>query len=161
MKVDDAAGNEIFLVPTKEVASHALGKYVPMLTGPLADCSLAGIVNWHEGGNAPDKIFCVHTNGDVPSGCFPKADPHLTSALLQQLGEEAVAKGLTDWKALPEATHFSGTVYGVSPSKLLELPMPLVDVEIGSGPSSWSNRDAVEALVLGIWRAFDTIQTPL
>ncbi len=49
MKLEDSLGNEIFLVPTSEVVSHNLERYLPVLTGPLADCSLAGIVNWNEG----------------------------------------------------------------------------------------------------------------
>ncbi len=155
MKVEDRAGNEIFLVPTLEIVSHNLRRYQPLLSGFLGASALAGIVNWHEGGNAPDHIFCVHTNGDVPSGCFPKAQPHLTSQLLRSLDKEARLKGLVDWRALPEATHFSGVVYGTKPSALLDLPVPLVDVEIGSNPCSWSDRVAAEALVLALWRAFE------
>jgi D-tyrosyl-tRNA(Tyr) deacylase len=159
MKAEDGAGNQVLLVPTSEVVSHDLDRYSSLLARELADCSLAGIVNWHEGGNAPDKIFCVHTNGDVPTGCFPKADPNLTSRLLRSLAKEAVAAGLTDWKALPEATHFSGVVHGTRPEKLLGLPMPLVDVEVGSTPASWSSRLAAEAMAKGLWRAFEQ-ETP-
>ena len=66
----DDKGNEYVLVRTAEVVSHNYSRYLPIMNDHFGDSDFAGIVNWHEGRNAPDKILTVHTTGDVVSGHF-------------------------------------------------------------------------------------------
>ena len=67
-------------MPTSQAVTHDYPRYLPLMNEAFGRCDLAGIINWHEGGNAPDPIFCVHTTGDVRCGIFGAADPVLTTA---------------------------------------------------------------------------------
>lgn len=147
LRYEDDEGNVFVFVQTSDVLSHDYERYTAKMNENFADFDLAGIVNWHEGGNAPDPIFCAHTNGDVSSGIFPPANPTLTTAMLLSMDKFRKAAGLDDWAVLPEATHFSGVQYGTPPSALLNFKVPLIDVEIGSSPDSWSNNMAIDVLV--------------
>jgi D-tyrosyl-tRNA(Tyr) deacylase len=155
--LEDRLGHRFFFIPTDEVVSHDFPRYIPLLNGPLADCDIAGIVNWHEGGNAPDPIFCVHTSGDVPSGIFGPAEPGLTTAVLIAMEEARQEAGLNSWSTRPEATHFSGVAYGLDPSVIRATEVPLIDIEIGSSQASWSNHRAIEALARSLVRVPESI----
>jgi len=117
------------------------------------------VVNWHEGNHAPSRIFCAHTWGDVPSGTFPPADALLARALLAALNQSRIDAGLTDWSVLPEATHFSGISYGITPRLLLDYRVPLMDVEIGSEPASWGDTHAAAAMAGALVRVFDHVRS--
>ncbi len=157
LRTTDAQGNEYYFAHTDDVVSHRFAHYLPLLSGPFADCRFAGIVNWHEGGNAPDRIYCAHTNGDVPSGVFGAADPPALTAILRVMDRTRVAAGLGDWSVTPEATHFAGTQYGTEAEVLLGCPVPVFDIEIGSEPGSWADPVAVEALARALTEVFSAI----
>lgn len=157
LETEDPAGHRITFIATDEVVSHDFERYAPLLNGPLAGHDLAGIVNWHEGANAPDPIFCVHTTGDVPSGTFGPADPALTTAVLIALERARAAAGLDGWRVLPEATHFSGVAHGSDPSVILLAEVPVIDIEIGSSPSSWQDARAIEAMASALARVPEAV----
>ncbi|HEV2145904.1 MAG TPA: D-aminoacyl-tRNA deacylase [Longimicrobiaceae bacterium] len=151
----DAAGREFVYVRTAEVLSHDYPRYLPLLTGRLSGFDVALLVNWHEGANAPDGIFMAHTTGDVVSGRFGPADPALTTAVLRAIERTRTEAGLDRYRTVTEATHWSGVVYGHAPELLTCYPVPLLDVEIGSSPESWSDPEAAEVLARALVRIFD------
>lgn len=157
LESEDGSGNRFAFIATEEVVSHDFARYAPLLNGPFSDYDLAGIVNWHEGANAPDSIFCVHTTGDVPSGIFGPADPILTTAALIALERTRNEFGLDGWGVLPEATHFSGIAYGCSPSDIRLSEVPVIDIEIGSTSVSWQNALAIEVLAKALVRLPEAI----
>lgn len=150
----NADGNVFDLVRTADVLSHAYPHYLPLLEAHFADADFAGVVNWHEGANAPPRILCAHTTGDVPSGVFGAADPHCTRNLLRALEANRAAQGLDDWTVTSEATHWSGIPHGGTPDLLARYPVPLVDVEIGSTPEDWAEPRAVAALASALVEVF-------
>lgn len=154
----DSDGNLFCFVPTRDVVSHDYGHYLPIMNGHFGDFDLAGIVNWHEGNNAPDSIFCVHTTGDVPSGTFGPADAKLTTATAIAIDRCRVESGLDEWQVLPEATHFSGIQYGSSPSVITEYPVPVIDIEIGSSPDYWFNQPAIDVLARSLIRVPESVE---
>ena len=151
----DAAGNAFFYVRLDEVLSVDYPRYLPVLEQHLCNFDFAGIVNWHEGRNAPDAILTVHTTGDMVSGYFGTANPRCTRSLLRAIEENRQEGGLDHFVTTTEATHWSGIVYGGAPELIPRYPVPLVDIEIGSTPESWSNRGAAEALARSLTRVFD------
>lgn len=143
----NVADDTFYLVATERVLSHALPSYLDRYAAGLVGTDLAGIVNWHQGASAPDRIFCVHTNGDVVSGTFPVADAGLMTAVLRSLEHRRrLAPELAAWQTVPEATHCSGMVHGVPPSGLLRCPCPLLDIEIGSAADAWQAPVAHDAM---------------
>jgi D-tyrosyl-tRNA(Tyr) deacylase len=64
---------------------------------------------------------------------------------------------LDDFSTVTEATHWSGKVYGGAPDLIARYRVPLVDVEIGSSPESWSNDVAVEVLAHSLTEVFDVV----
>lgn len=151
----DLHGNEFRFVRTADVLSHDYPRYLPVLHEHFADADFAGVVNWHEGANAPPRILCAHTTGDVPSGVFGAAHPQCTRNLLRALEHHRRAQGLDDWTVTTEATHWSGIPHGGTPEMLARYPVPLVDVEIGSAPEDWANPRAVAALASALVHVFD------
>ncbi|MBM7487789.1 hypothetical protein [Bradyrhizobium canariense] len=47
------------IVTTDDVVSNHYARYAPILNQPFGDANVIGIVNWHEGANAPNAIFTV------------------------------------------------------------------------------------------------------
>jgi D-tyrosyl-tRNA(Tyr) deacylase len=135
----------VYFVPTRDVLSHDYSRYAVLLDR-FAIADFAGLVNWHEGRNAPDDIFCIHTTGDLPSGAFGPADPGRNRILLRAIEQNRRDAGLVSFRTMTEATHWSGVAHGAAPARLLDFAAPLVDIEIGSAPSAWSNPLAAEAL---------------
>ncbi len=153
-EVSVGPGQDFYLVATSEVVSHDFKRYLPLLQGVFSDCWFAGLVNWHQGNNAPPRIFCAHTNGDVPSGVFGASDPAALSAVLRSMEQARRSAALSDWSVTPEATHFAGTQYGTDASILLSCPVPLFDIEIGSDEACWSDQRAVDALASSLGQVF-------
>jgi D-tyrosyl-tRNA(Tyr) deacylase len=150
----DAAGDVFDYVRTDQVVSHAYPRYLPLLRERFAGHDFAALVNWHEGMNAPDGILCAHTTGDVPSGTFGAADPGLFRNLIRGLEQSRAELGLARFRTLTEATHWSGVPHGGAPELIPSYPVPLVDVEIGSAPESWSDPAAAEAVARALPRVF-------
>jgi D-tyrosyl-tRNA(Tyr) deacylase len=142
-------------VRTTDVISHNYEAYLPVMNGQFADFDFGAVVNWHEGQNAPDHVLTVHTTGDVVSGNFAPANPLYTRQLMLSLERNRRALGLDYFRTVTEATHWSGIVYGGGPELIPRYPVPLVDVEIGSSPQSWSNDIAVEVVARALTQVFD------
>lgn len=139
-------GDAFYYAATDEVVSHDYGHYLPVLNTQFAGFATAGLVNWHAGGNAPPAVLCAHTTGDVPSGNFGQACPAALLAVLLAMDRNRRALGLDRFRTSLEATHWSGVQYGQSPQLLLNYPVPLIDIEIGSSPASYADPGAVEAV---------------
>lgn len=154
LSYDDAQGNRYWYVRLKKVLSHDYPRYLPLLNTHFTDVDFAGVVNWHEGANAPSSIFCVHTTGDVDSGLFGASRPQLTRALFLAIDANRKAVGLNTYRTLVEATHWSGIPHGGSPDLITRYPAPLVDIEIGSEPSSWGCREAILVLARSLHTIF-------
>ncbi|MDR2796867.1 MAG: hypothetical protein LBB80_00815 [Treponema sp.] len=52
-------GNYFQFVQLNDVLSHNYIKYLPLLNKYFNDFNVSGVVNWHEGTDAPDKILTV------------------------------------------------------------------------------------------------------
>jgi D-tyrosyl-tRNA(Tyr) deacylase len=154
LRSTDEAGDAFYYVRLDEVLSVDYPRYLPVLEQHLSAFDFAGIINWHEGRNAPDAILTVHTTGDMVSGYFGPADPRCTRNLLLAIEENRRECGLDGFVTTSEATHWSGIVYGGAPELIPRYPVPLVDIEIGSTPESWSNRAAAEVLARSLTRVF-------
>jgi D-tyrosyl-tRNA(Tyr) deacylase len=151
----DAKGDVFRFVRTDEVVSHNYGRYLPLLNQYFADSDVAGLVNWHEGSKAPEAIFCVHTTGDVPSGHFGAAHPVYMRNLVRAIEAGRRELHLDEYFTTSEATHWSGIPYGGSPNLISAYPVPLMDVEIGSVPTSWASAQAAAVLAKALVRVFD------
>jgi hypothetical protein len=150
----------ILFVPTREVISHDYAHFAPLLTA-MADADFAGVVNWHEGFNAPNNIFCIHTTGDTPSGVFGPADPSRTRVLIRAVEDARRRAGLESFRTITEATHWSGILYRGDPRQIQDYPVPLVDIEIGSAPAAWSDQLAAEVLARALVVAAITPSNPV
>lgn len=150
----DEDGNEIYYVRTGTVICMDYGRYLPILNANFADCDLAVMVNWHGGGNAPDKVICIHTVGDVSSGIFGKSEPKLSTGLARGLEKHRRLLGLEDFNVTTEATHWSGIVYGGKAEWINDYKVPFLDVEIGSTPESYNNSVAVEVIARALSEVF-------
>jgi D-tyrosyl-tRNA(Tyr) deacylase len=148
----------LYYVRTDEVISHNYARYLAPLNAYFADCTFAAVVNWHEGMNAPDAIFTVHTTGDVVSGIYGAAHPIYTRNMLRALDWQRQSAGLTTFTTMTEGTHWSGVPYGSSPEMITAYPVPLVDIEIGSNEASWSNSTAIEVVARALLDVFDATE---
>jgi D-tyrosyl-tRNA(Tyr) deacylase len=142
-------------VRLNNVLSHDYIKYLPFLNKHFVDNNIAGIVNWHEGANAPDKILTVHSTGDVPSGFFGKSNPDCFKTLICSLERNRIKYGLEDFKVMTEATHWSGIAYRQSPELITKYNVPVYDIEIGSTLSSWNNETAIKILSESLFDVFN------
>lgn len=153
LQYKDKQDNLFLFAQTTEVLSHKTD-YLEEL-GQFAEFDYAGIVNWHEGRNAPSKILTVHTNGDVPSGNFSRANPLLNRNMIQALEINRQLFVLDDFSTKTEATHWSGIVYDQSPNLIPMFTVPLVDIEIGSELDSWKNPVACQVIAKSLVEVFD------
>lgn len=149
------AGDAIYYVRTSTVICMDYGRYLAEINEKFSDCDLAVMVNWHEGGNAPDKVICIHTVGDVSSGIFGKSEPKLSTNIARALEKHRQSLGLDDFKVTTEATHWSGVVYGGKAEWIDEYKVPFLDVEIGSTSESYNNPAAVEVIARGLIEVFE------
>lgn len=148
-------GHAFYLCRTDKVLSHDYPRYLPALNQRFDGFDFAGLVNWHQGGNALEAVFCVHTTGDVVAGVWGPADPALTRRLLLAVERHRKEQGLTEFQTINEATHWSGVPHGGRPEMILDFRVPLVDIEIGSNPASWSNERAIEVVARSLVEVFD------
>ena len=152
----DEKGNIFWFVRTKKVVCHDYTRYLPMMLDFFSGFDVAGLITWHEGENAPDKVFSVHTTGDVDTGNFGPASPGYMHSLLIWLEYYRLEEGLDDFFVTTEATHWSGIMYGeASPDLIPEYKVPIMDIEIGSSQESWSDQAAARALAKSLLRVFD------
>lgn len=139
-------GHEALFVQTNDVVSNDYARYAGQLTERFGEARLAVVVNWHEGAKAPDRVLTFHSTGDVVAGVYAPTIPSLFSGYLRALERERIRGGLETYRTLVEATHWSGIVYGGSAKQILDVPLPIYDMEIGSSPACWSDPDACAAL---------------
>lgn len=150
----DAKGDLFQFVRLQEVLSHNYPKYLPWMKEYFSDFDFAGLVNWHEGANAPERILTVHSTGDVPSGIFGASNPQFFKNLLVSIDKNRLKNGLNDFRTSTEATHWSGMPYGGNPGLITDYPVPMYDVEIGSCESSWTNEKAINVLASSLCEVF-------
>lgn len=152
----DDNGNLFWFVRTEKVVCHDYNRYLPVMLEYFSDFDVAGLITWHEGENAPDKVFSVHTTGDVDTGNFGPASPEYMHNLLVWLEKKRVGEGLDDFSVTTEATHWSGVMYGdASPDLIPRYKVPIMDIEIGSTEESWKDRKAVKVLAASLLKIFD------
>jgi D-tyrosyl-tRNA(Tyr) deacylase len=147
MECLDGEGNSFCFAGTDKVVCHDYLKYLPTMNNYFSDFDMAGLITWHGGQNAPDRILSVHTTGDVETGNFGPANPRYMHNLLVHLEKSRAEAGLDEFTVTTEATHWSGVIYGEgAPDLIPRFPVPIVDIEIGSTCDSWSNQKAVRVL---------------
>ncbi len=154
LQYTDARGNIFYFVRTPDVLSHKYSQYLKDMN-KFKFCDFGGIVNWHEGAKAEDRLLTVHSNSDVATGNFSRANPLWNRNMLQAVEQTRQQMGLNDFKSVTEATHWSGVTYGESPTLVPEFSVPLVDIEIGSIPESWNNEVAHKVMAQSLTQVFD------
>lgn len=156
LEYSDKEGNRFYFVRTHKVICHDYNNYIPVMNNHFSDFDMAGLITWHEGQNAPDRILSVHTTGDVETGCFGPANPVYMHNLLRCLEGNRIKEGLDDFSVTTEATHWSGVIYGGgTPDMIPQFPVPIVDIEIGSTSCSWSNKKAARAIAQSLSGVFE------
>jgi len=157
LKWCDEAGNEFYFVRTYKPVCHDYNYYLPVMNRYFSDFDMAGLVTWHEGQNAPDKVLTVHSTGDVNSANFGSANPFYMRNLLLAMEKYKTEEGLEDFRVVTEATHWSGIVYDEgNPGLILDYKVPIVDIEIGSSEESWSNKTAARVISKSLFSVFDS-----
>ncbi|WP_313340151.1 D-aminoacyl-tRNA deacylase [Sedimentibacter sp.] len=152
----DARENIYYFVPTEVPVCWDYTKYLPEMNKYFDDCDMAGMVTWHEGGSAPPKVLTVHSIGDVNSGVYGPINPEYMRNLLLALERNRIELKLDEYKTVTEATHWSGTaVTGSSPQLILQYPVPMVDIEVGSVEESWTDCTACTALANALTEVFN------
>ncbi|WFU31413.1 D-aminoacyl-tRNA deacylase [Bradyrhizobium brasilense] len=151
----------ISIVTTDEVVSNNYARYAPILNDRFEDADVVGIVNWHEGANAPNAIFTVQTTGDLATGTFSRVDPRITRGLLLAIEDERIGSDLHAFQAYLEATHWSGVKVGDAGIRLADLRPSAIDIEIGSSPADWANPIAARVLARALVRTFDRMEEPV
>ena len=153
----DGAGNEYYFAQSEVPVCWDYPRYLAEMNGKFADADFSGIVTWHEGASATPKVLTVHTIGDVNAGVYGPANPAYMRNILLSMEHNRVMLGLSDYMTVTEATHWSGTaVSGSSPELILQYPVPMVDIEVGSEEDSWNNRTACEALADALTHVFES-----
>lgn len=161
LKVPGLLDATISIVTTDAYVSNYYERYAPILNDRFGDADLIGIVNWHEGANAPNAIFTVQTTGDLATGTFSSVDPRITRGLLLAIEDERIGSGLHDFQTYLEATHWSGVKAGSPGTRLAQLRSSAIDIEIGSSPADWTNPLAARVLARALLRTFDRIEEPV
>lgn len=155
MKHSDGV-HEYFFVPTDIAICRDYNKYLPEMNKYFADFDMSGMVTWHEGTHAPDNVLTVHSLGDVDSGCYGKAQPRFMRNLMMAYERNRLTLGLEEYSVVTEATHWSGVHGGQGDaSLLLQFPVPMIDIEVGSSPDCWNNETACRALARTLTHVFD------
>ena len=148
--------NDFYFAPTDIAVCVDYPRYLPFMNKYFADCDISAMVTWHEGSNAPDNVLTVHSLGDVDSGCYGGAKPRLMRNLMMAYERNRVDLGLDEYSVVTEATHWSGVHNGQGDaSLLLQFPVPMLDIEVGSSEICWSNKDACRALARSLVHIFD------
>lgn len=148
--------HEYYFVPTDIALCRDYYRFLPDMNRYFADFDMSGMVTWHEGTHAPDNVLTVHSLGDVDSGCYGKAKPRYMRNLLMAFERNRKELGLEEYSVVTEATHWSGVHGGEgNPHLLLEYPVPMIDIEVGSSPACWDNDTACRALARTLTHVFD------
>ncbi|MGO0904158.1 D-aminoacyl-tRNA deacylase [Clostridioides difficile] len=155
LEFTDKNNNLFQFVKTKNVISHDYKYYLPILNKYFKDFDFAGVVNWHEGENAPANILTAHTIGDVPTGEFGNSNPKYFRNLINAIEDIKNENSLDEFTTLTEATHWSGTTYGEVAKLITEYSVPMLDIEIGSNSTSFNNKTAIQVLAKSLIRVFD------
>lgn len=156
MKYEDDRANQYYFVPTALPICLDYPKYLEEMNRYFGEFDVSGMITWHEGASAPEKILTVHTLGDVNSGIYGAANPVYMRNLLLALDRNRISMGLEDFTVVTEATHWSGNKDGDSAKLLLEFPVPMMDIEVGSEIESWENKTACKALAQSLLSIFDS-----
>lgn len=148
------SGDSLYYVRTETVLCMAHDRYIPVINTLFSDCDLAVLVNWHGGQNAPDRVLCIHTVGDVASAAFGPSEPQLSTHLARALEKHRQALSLDTFSVTTEATHWSGIVYGGDTAWILKTPVPFLDLEIGSTRESYLEPAAAQCIALALGDLF-------
>ncbi|WP_126220890.1 D-aminoacyl-tRNA deacylase [Burkholderia vietnamiensis] len=149
------------LLQLDNVFSHDYRRYAPLANSVFADADAIVIVNWHEGKNAPDRIFTIQTTGDMESGTFSPVDPAVTRGLFLAVEHARRQAGLDSYSTWMEATHWSGPLYGAQSGCLVAAVEPsVIDLEIGSTADAWACPDAVDVLARALLTVGERIARP-
>lgn len=149
-------GNEYYFAGTDRALYLDYPRYLPEMNRYFADFDMSGMVTWHEGANAPDHVLTVHSLGDMQSGCYGRAKPRFMRNLILAYEQNRVELGLDDYQVVTEATHWSGCYDGHGdPNLLIQFPVPMVDIEVGSDVPCWTDRTACRALARSLTHVFD------
>jgi len=152
----DENGNQFYFAQSELPVCCDYPRYLGEMNALFSDCDFSGMVTRHEGAGAPPKVLTVHSLGDVNSGVYGKSSPRHMRNLLRAYERNRVRLGLEDFQVVTEATHWSGMAYGApSAETLLEFPVPMVDIEVGSEPASWNNETACQALADTLFEVFN------
>lgn len=149
------------IVTTNEFVSYDYARCAPILNDYFGDANVICIVNWHEGGNAPNAIFTVQTTGDMATGTFSPVDPRIARGLLLAIEDERIFSGLHGFQTNLEATHWSRLKAGYTGARLADLRPSTIDIEIGSSLPDWTNPLAAQVLARALLRAFDHMEEPM
>lgn len=153
LEYKDNQENRFLFIRTEVVICQDQKRYQPVLD-ELKDFDLMGMVNWHGGERAPDKILAIHTVGDVVSGHFPPSKPLFATNIARALEHYRKSFELEDFIVTTEATHWSGIVYGGDVKWLDDVHAPFLDIEIGSTSESYNNEKAVKSIANALLKAF-------
>lgn len=152
--VDDK-GNEFHFVPTDRALCLDYPKYLPFMNEHYADFDVSGMVTWHEGAAAEPNVITCHTLGDMDSGYFSPSKPRFMRNIMHGMQRHIEELGLEGYRAVTEGTHWSGVHDGHGQPELLEeYPVAMMDLEVGSDESSWSDLDACRALARSLMDIF-------
>ncbi len=151
----DDRNNLYSFVETNKVLSYDYDLYIPLLNKYFCDYDVAGVVNWHGGKNAPDKILTVHSTGDVVGKVFAPSNPIYLRNLLMAIEENRVKANLDDFTTMTEATHWTGTIQGQDINLIDKYNVPIFDIEIGSTLESWRNSVAESVIANSLFKVFD------
>lgn len=143
-------GDQLCLATTSTVPSYMYPTIAPELNEYFHNAAVIVVVNWHAGANAPERIFCAHTTADVVAGHFPSASATELTALLKAVEGRRAGAGLTSWRTLFEASHWSGSMVGRPAEELLAVRAPVVDYEIGSSGPDWGDPVAHQVMASAI-----------
>ena len=148
--------HEYYFVPTDVAVCTDYKRFLPEMNAHFADFDMSAMVTWHEGEHAPNDVLTVHSLGDVNSGVFSKIKPRFMRNLMMSYEKNRVDLGLEAYHVVTEATHWSGVHNGEGdPNLLLEYPVPMVDIEVGSCLDNWNDETACLALARSLVHIFD------
>ncbi|MBN2259847.1 MAG: hypothetical protein JW702_04855 [Clostridiales bacterium] len=150
---EDEQGNQFIFIRTEVILCQDHQRYQYLLE-IYADAEFIGLVNWHGGANAPDKILSVHTVGDVLSGTYPRSNPIAPTNLMRSLEYYRQQYNLMEFTVTSEATHWSGIVYNLPIEQLEAVRAPMIDIEIGSTSESYNNPIAVIVIAKAMMDVF-------
>ncbi|KAF5039889.1 D-aminoacyl-tRNA deacylase [anaerobic digester metagenome] len=156
MKYADEKNNEYYFAPSDIAICRDYPRFLPDMNKYFGNFDMSGMVTWHEGTNAPERVLTIHTIGDVSSGCYGPANPLYNHNLMISMEKIRKDIGLEDFKVVTEATHWSGVHDGTGdPELILKYNVPMVDIEVGSEEDSWCNKQACSILARSLLHVFD------